>query len=178
VLLLCSWRCPIEVLEDHLASQSWWVRLAVVRNPRTPWEELERVAATDWNWVLRAAAREALELRRTDPPVLPAPLDAAFVCERHMPSETRRRLTGARRRLRSEMWDDVHAAVEVFLSDPHARRVIAAGLLRSSRSVRACGLSEAMLRVADGFQARVLEMLDGGGVIGESCSDMDRLRIA
>lgn len=163
VMLLCSPRCPEQVLLDHAASASWWIRLAVARNPRTPRDAVESIAASDWNWVVRAAATEALAApaEAIARPPLPEPLRADHVSERHMPAAARRNLLQARKKLASGDASAVCAGLDDMLAEPHGRRVLLAGILKGKTGLRASAASEIKRRVDAVHEAEVLGHVAG-----------------
>ena len=134
-------RCPVEVLETQAQSACWWARVAVVRNPRTPDWVVQRLAGTDANWLVRAAALERL----VDPPDasdLPEPIPAETCSERHMPGDVRAKLTTMRTGLRARKVEPVLAAIDEAIDDPQLRPLLLAGMLVSRTRVRLTSFSE------------------------------------
>jgi hypothetical protein len=57
MLLLCSPRCPVDLLEERSRHADWMVRLCVAFNRATP-AARRRALRRDRNWLVRCAARE------------------------------------------------------------------------------------------------------------------------
>ena len=57
MLLLCSPRCPVDLLEERSRHADWMVRICVAFNRATP-AARRRALRRDRNWLVRCAARE------------------------------------------------------------------------------------------------------------------------
>ena len=150
LLLLASAACPEEVLLDHADSESTIARLAVARNPRTPRATLGGLAMADATWVVRDAATDALNARAALGWPSPGPaLPASEISERFMADEVVRDLRTMRRMLRDPCPDTVCEGIRRGYAIPELRRSLRAGMLVTSRSIRASAMSELRLNVAE-----------------------------
>ena len=168
LLLLTSDRCPAEVLESHATHGSWWLRIAVVRNRRAPAPLIKQVLASDTNWLVRAAATEALAVREeAGARPLPEPLRAAAISERHLPKELASRASWVRAMLAADDWHRVQTGIHASLSDDLLRGLLLAGMIRGRTRMRGSAMTllrrnvqPQWVRLAEDFLA---EQLVGGG---------------
>ena len=180
-LLLSSVRCPVEILGDHADYSSWWIRLAVARNGRTPEAVLMKLRDEDYNWVIRSAASEALVARQVgsvdhldsaEPLVLGeqpdsllrrTPLVTSAISESYMPAASRRRMAEVRRMLGAEEWERVEAGLALAMGDPHTRRIIMCGMIPTARGMTASVLSEVARRIDRKWRGKAQEWLKEWG---------------
>ena len=141
VAFLAGPRCPMELLLDESDSACWWTRIAVARNPRTPREVVEGLAAGDGTWLVRAAASERLAAPPSERD-LPDPIPASECCERYMRPDLRRRVTAMRTTLKRSPEQDVLQAIDAAMADPELRPVLMAGMLVGRTRVRLTSFSE------------------------------------
>lgn len=142
LLVLTSDRCPVEVLESHAAHGSWWLRIAVVRNRRTPEALLGRILVTDTNWLVRAAGHEALAARQADGTAsLPEPLRAAAIGERYLPKELASRAAWVRAMLAADDWHRVQTGIHASLADDLLRGLLLAGMIRGRSRLRGSAMT-------------------------------------
>ena len=194
-LLLSSARCPVEILEDHADYSSWWIRLAVARNGRTPEAVLMKLRDEDYNWVIRSAANEALLARQvgivdgldsSEPLVLGdqpdsllrrMPLVTSAISESYMPAASRRRMAEVRRMLGAEEWERVEAGLALAMGDPHTRRIIMCGMIPTARGMTASVLSEVARRIDRKWREKAQDWLKERGVT-QQMESVQRARTA
>jgi hypothetical protein len=176
VLFAAGPGCPVEVLVDLAPSASWWVRIAIARNPRTPRELVAVLAAKDINWLVRAAASERLATidaqgSRSDPPRRMMEAIPASTCsDRHMPTSLRARIRWTHERLRSPSETVVVHAIKRAMADPEVRPYLMVGMLVRRTGVRLTSYSDIGRKVSHPLReaavrcvAEVLGLPTGGG---------------
>jgi hypothetical protein len=166
-------RCPVELLLDESDSECWWSRIAVARNPRTPREVVEGLAAEDGTWLVRAAASERLAAPPSERD-LPDPIPASECCERYMRPDLRQRVSAMRTTLKRSPEEDVLRAIDAAMADPELRPVLMAGMLVGRTRVRLTSISEigrsVSYQLSERAEQRMAQAL-GMGVADDGAQD-------
>jgi hypothetical protein len=183
-LALRTPRCPSAVLRSHATSACWWLRLAVAGNPTTPRGVVESLA-TDHNWVVRAAAREAAAATAARPRGSAAepgrrgsgdgaPADEGQLDVTRIAPEARRLLAVMRAKLRSSREPEVIEGVRSLMQHPDCAALLRMGLTvinaKSGPVIRiaaGCEIAKRVLRPLRQAAAReVMGVGNGGSVDG------------